>query len=1027
MSKKKLVSICAFVVLFVVTCGIAEANWAETFAGGNYDLATWQYFCYPDVTKTYTHTILPGPPGNYYLSLDETSMFDPPNYLYGSAFGMAMGKSTDVFTDVRVGAVVNVTGDASNNIHGLGARVEYFIDNGQVTGAPGLVATKAYVMLINWQDGPTNFKIEVQKITFNKNVSKTDFEMAVPGTNHARSYYAELDVVGSGPVYVTGSLYEYKGGPLVARLPTMVDTNAQDSWENPDNPQTPFNDVLVFTSGVSGIFAMHDEEGATPPGYHVTFDDISSISNGPAAVNPSPADGATGVSLNADLSWKEAAFATSRDLWLGKQGAMHKVTPSPAGKTYDPGTLELGKTYQWQVDEIGSPTVTGRIWSFTTVPCLVVDDFESYTNSDPNIIYKTWLDGLGYNPPGNGTGSKAGYRDPNYAEVTVVHEGRQSLPVDYNNTKLPYYSEVDRTFDTPQDWTAYGVKALTLWLRGYPSVPAGTFVEFPPGTCTMTASGTDIGDVPDVRRPSRFHDEFHYTYMQVSGDYAIAVKVESITNTNEWAKAGVMIRDSADANSMHVMACLTPSSANGIAFQNRAVAGGPSTNSNNPGFNPPYWVSLTRQGNDFEAGYSPTGAPGSWTPLGFITLPMPDPVCIGLSLTSHNASATCTAVFSNVGLYNIVDNVYVPVTPSWTSKDIGIKSNVAAPLYVTLQDSGNNSATVTNPDPNTVLTTTWQPWDIALNEFADVNDVNLAAIKKITIGIGNKGAPQAGGTGTIYVDDIRLYPPRCMPDRVKGDLNNDCFPDYTDLDILADNWLITLPSWLNSGLEAYYMFEGNLQDSSGKGHHGDGAPAYAAGKVGQAVSLDGIDDYIETQVNASGLGIGDGKPKTVAAWVYTRAFNDGGIFDMGDYVNGQNFSLRTMATTNIWRAQRFGYPTYDFDFEYPSLNTWVYMALVYDGNTAGNESRAYADGVLVGTQTVALNTVDTVPFRMGRWQNSYFSGLIDELRVYSRALSLAEIQYLAGKPRIDINNDGTVDFRDYAILADKWLEEILWP
>jgi hypothetical protein len=64
---------------------------------------------------------------------------------------------------------------------------------------------------------------------------------------------------------------------------------------------------------------------------------------------------------------------------------------------------------------------------------------------------------------------------------------------------------------------------------------------------------------------------------------------------------------------------------------------------------------------------------------------------------------------------------------------------------------------------------------------------------------------------------------------------------------------------------------------------------------------------------------------------------------------------------------------------------------------------------------------------MGRWQNSYFSGLIDELRVYSRALSLAEIQYLAGKPRIDINNDGTVDFRDYAILADKWLEEILWP
>jgi tetratricopeptide (TPR) repeat protein len=315
MSRKKLVSICAFVVLFMLPCGIAGANWLETYASGSPDLTTWQYFCYPDITKTYTHTILPGPPGNHYLSLDETTPLDPNHGGYGSAFGMAIGSPTDSFTDVRFGAVVNVTGDASkkNNYHGLGARVDYFIDDGSVSGAPGLIATKAYVMLINWQDGPTNLRIQVQKLTFNQKVMSTDFEMAVPGTNHARSYYAELDVVGSGPVYVTGSLYEYKGGPLVARLPTMVDTNAKDWWEDADNPQTPINDVLVFTSGVSGIFVMH--EGATPPGYHTTFDDISSISNGPAAVNPNPADGATGVSLNADLSWKEAAFATSRALW----------------------------------------------------------------------------------------------------------------------------------------------------------------------------------------------------------------------------------------------------------------------------------------------------------------------------------------------------------------------------------------------------------------------------------------------------------------------------------------------------------------------------------------------------------------------------------------------------------------------------------------------------------------------------------------------------------------------------------------
>jgi hypothetical protein len=595
-------------------------------------------------------------------------------------------------------------------------------------------------------------------------------------------------------VYVTGSLYEYKGGPLVARLPTLVDTDAKDEWEDADQAEPPvippINDVLAFKSGKSGIFAMH--EGATPPGYHTTFDDVSSISNGPAAVNPSPADGAADVSLNADLSWKEAAFATSRDLWLGKAGNMQKVTPSPAGTTYDPGTLELGRTYQWQVDEIGS-TVTGHTWSFSTLPCIVVEDFEKYTNTSPNIICETWIDGLGFpGHPGNGTGSKAGYRDPDYAEVTIIHGGKQSMPVDYNNAKLPYYSEVDRTFDTTQDWSAYGVKALTLWLKGYPSPPAGTFVESPAGY-TMTASGTDIWDVPDVRKPTSYHDEFHYAYTQTSGNCIIMAKVESVSNTNDWAKAGVMVRSSTDANSPHAMMCITPGS--GAAFQYRSVTAGASTNNNQTGITAPYWVAIERQGDMFYGACSPDGS--NWTTVGQMTITMTDPVYIGLSLTAHNAAATCTAVFTNVSINQS--------PPQLTShQDIGLKNNTAAPLSVTLQDSSQNTATVTNPDPNAVLTNTWQPWDIALEDFADVN---LAAIKKITIGVGNRIAPAPGGTGTLYFDDICLYPPRCMLDRVKsiGDFTGDCFADYADLDKLAKQWLAS-----GSNLEADANSDNNV-------------------------------------------------------------------------------------------------------------------------------------------------------------------------------------------------------------------------
>jgi hypothetical protein len=165
-----------------------------------------------------------------------------------------------------------------------------------------------------------------------------------------------------------------------------------------------------------------------------------------------------------------------------------------------------------------------------------------------------------------------------------------------------------------------------------------------------------------------------------------------------------------------------------------------------------------------------------------------------LALTAANAAATCTAVFSNV----------VGLTPSFTSQDIGIKNNVAAPVYVTLQDSGARTATVTHVDPNILLNTAWQVWDIPLSAFAGVNK---NAITKLTVGVGTHSV----STGTIYVDDIRLYIPRCLPNLLKplADFTNDCIVDYADLDIMAEQWLTS-----GSNLEAdvYYDNNVNLKD-----------------------------------------------------------------------------------------------------------------------------------------------------------------------------------------------------------------------
>ena len=439
---RSLTTICVLAGLITITIGPARANWMETFNGDVLDLPTWQFVPLPDVTKTFTNTIVTDPNGNKYLSLDETTSEAD----MGSQFGA--GFIDEVFTDVRVGAIVNVTGDASRAYHGLLARLTYIIDpDGSITGlAPGFVPLAVYVMHINWEDGPANLRIDIEKVVNVSNIMDNpedfDLDILVPGLNHARSFYAELDVVGSGPVYVTGSLYEYKDGPLVARTATMVDTNGNDPWEDEG-----VNDE-VFLNGSSGVFAQNQNE--TPPGYHTTFDDIFSVSDGPSAVNPSPADGAVDVPVNVTLSWLEAEFATGRELWIGKPGAMEKVEPNPSGTTYTPGNLELGQTYQWRVDEVGpAGTITGRTWTFTVANYLTVDDFESYT-SDVELR-SAWVDNID---------------EPGVEYVLLATGGNNSMRFEYQNQYEPYVTEVSRTFVDPQDWTVHSVAELSLSFIG---------------------------------------------------------------------------------------------------------------------------------------------------------------------------------------------------------------------------------------------------------------------------------------------------------------------------------------------------------------------------------------------------------------------------------------------------------------------------------------------------------------------------------------------------------------------------------
>ena len=186
------------------------------------------------------------------------------------------------------------------------------------------------------------------------------------------------------------------------------------------------------------------------------------------AYSPEPADGVADVSVDGDLSWRPGRDATSHVVYIGADSAAVAggavSGQSVSDRSYSPAGLILGTKYFWKVDEVGpAGTTAGDVWSFTTQAFLVVDDFEGYTdNIDAEAtIWHAWIDGL----TDGKSGSQVGYTEAPFAEKTIVHGGRQSMPLQYGNTSFAF-SEATTTFDSVQDWTAHGVKTLAVWFAG---------------------------------------------------------------------------------------------------------------------------------------------------------------------------------------------------------------------------------------------------------------------------------------------------------------------------------------------------------------------------------------------------------------------------------------------------------------------------------------------------------------------------------------------------------------------------------
>lgn len=166
------------------------------------------------------------------------------------------------------------------------------------------------------------------------------------------------------------------------------------------------------------------------------------------------------------------------------------------------------------------------------------------------------------------------------------------------------------------------------------------------GTFTVAAGGRDIQDLTDG---------FGFISQPMTGDLTITAHVVSVPHTNEWAKAGIMIRGGSGADAKNVFFGVT--SAHELAFQHRDSLGGATTTAQISGA-APAWLRLQRVGTLVTAQTSPDGT--IWSQVAGMTSFLPSAVFVGLATTSHQPGTVGTAVFDQVTVLRAAVQTYAP-------------------------------------------------------------------------------------------------------------------------------------------------------------------------------------------------------------------------------------------------------------------------------------------------------------------------------------------------------------------------------
>ena len=479
------------------------------------------------------------------------------------------------------------------------------------------------------------------------------------------------------------------------------------------------------------------------------------------AYYPTPADGSNTAVLAPDLTWLPGQEAQKHHVYFSDSEAAVADGAAEADKgivddpNYAPGVLLPVSTYYWRVDEVGpgGTELAGEVWSFTTI--LPVDDFEGYTDDldAGEAIFQTWIDGVD-----NGTGSYVGYElavDGTFGETVIVHSGSQSMPMEYNNTDTPFYSEAERTWAPAQDWATSGVDTLTLYIQGQGADFAIPYVTTPPvidgevddvwALAPVLPINTMIaGEAPD--NPADASGQFQVLW-DAQNLYAIVEINDDILindTANSWQDDSVEFYVDGD-NTKAGPGLVGNARQYTFGWTTDDIQG---TNTNITGVE--HAQVDTETGWRIELKFPWQSLKGTDAPIGEL---------VGIDCFYNDDDDGADTRESQIAWHSLVGDDW-QTAASWGTALVPDPAAAEGSdvLYVALEDTANRTGVVVHPDPGVVKAMNWVEWVIPLSEFTDAG-VSLAAVQTMYIGVGDRENPVPGGVGPVYIDDIYLTKP----------------------------------------------------------------------------------------------------------------------------------------------------------------------------------------------------------------------------------------------------------------------------